>query len=106
MPLSRRYQPELAPGETCVMGMDFSYVIPPGVGITAGTLAFLSNTVPPAPTAALTAGPVSVQGRALYATVSASEGAAGNDFRLQWTATDTEGNTWPRTALVLCAPTS
>ena len=54
----------------------------------------------------VTAGPVSVQDRTLYATVTAFALASGNDFDLVWTATDTDGNVWPRTASVLCAPTS
>ena len=33
MPLSRRYTPEWSPGDTGLIGMDFSYILPPGVGI-------------------------------------------------------------------------
>lgn len=106
MPLSRRYTPEIAPGESSVFGMDYSTLVPPGVGLAAGALAFLTNTQPPAATAQLTAGPVSVHDRMLYARVTAAGAAAGGDFQLVWTATDTDGNVWPRTGLVLCAPTS
>ena len=50
---------------------------------------------------------VAVQGRLLYATVTAIPvGPDGVDYGLIWTATDTDGNVWPRTALVLCAYTS
>jgi hypothetical protein len=98
MPLSRRYTPEVAPGEQSVFGMDFSYVIPKGVGIASGTLAI-------AP-AGLTAGSVAVQARTLYATVTAPTTVSGTDFTLTWSATDTDGNIWPRSAKVLCAPTS
>jgi hypothetical protein len=108
MPLSRRYSPELAPGETSVFGMDFSMVIPPGVGIARGVLFIYNAADGPAAGAAddVTAGAVTVQDRTLYATVTSVAGAAGIDYGLIWTATDTDGNVWPRTALVLCAPTS
>jgi hypothetical protein len=45
-----------------------------------------------------------VRGRALYAMLAG--GVAGTDYQLKWTALDTAGRTWPRTALVLCADTS
>jgi hypothetical protein len=45
-----------------------------------------------------------VRGRALYAMLAG--GVAGTDYQLKFTAVDTAGNTWPRTALVLCADTS
>ena len=105
MPLSRRYTPEHPPGESCSFGIDFSFVIPPGVGIASGSLQILTNTA--APVDASTdwkIGPVSVRERALYAMLSG--GVAGTDYQLKFTAVDTAGNTWPRTALVLCADTS
>lgn len=104
MPVSRRYTPEHPPGESCLFGLDFAPLIPPGVGIKSGTLTVQTNTQPPAPTADLQAGPIQVRDRTLYATLSG--GKSGTDYLLTWTATDTEGNVWPRTAAVLCAPTS
>ena len=105
MPLSRRYSPEHPPGESCKFGVDFSFVIPPGVGLESGTLAILTNTAAPIDASAdWTIGAVSVRGRALYAMLSG--GVAGKDYQLKFTAVDTAGNTWPRTALVLCADTS
>lgn len=105
MPLSRRFNPEHPPGENCSFGIDFSFVIPPGVGIVSGTLAILTNTAAPADAAAdWTIGPVMVRGRALYAMLAG--GVAGKDYQLKFTAVDTAGRTWPRTALVLCADTS
>jgi hypothetical protein len=108
MPISRRYSPELAPGEVSVFGMSFEYVIPPGVGIVSGTLVILSTfTTPPSVATDVTAGAVSVQGRVLYATVTALLAAgSGVDLQLVWTATDSDGNVWPRTTLVLLAATS
>lgn len=105
MPLSRRYTPEHPPGEDCAFGLDFSFVIPPGVGLQSGSLAILTNTAAPIDASAdWTIGPVTVRGRALYAMLSG--GVAGKDYQLKFTAVDTAGRTWPRTALVLCADTS
>jgi hypothetical protein len=105
MPLSRRYTPEHPVGESCLFGLDFSAVIPVGVGIAEGTLDILTNTVPPNPADTdWTKGAVKVQGRVLYATLSG--GVIGTDYLLRWTATDTDGNVWPRTGLILVGPTS
>lgn len=104
MPLSRRYSPEKPPNETCVFGLDYDALIPPGVGITSGSLTIWTNTVAPAQSSDWTIGPVSVRGRAIYATLSG--GVEGTDYQLRWVAVDTSGNTWPRTALCLCAHTS
>lgn len=105
MPLSRRYTPEHPPGEECNFGLDFSFVIPPGVGLVSGSLAILTNTAAPTDASAdWTIGPVTVDGRALYAMLTG--GVAGTDYQLKFTAVDTAGKTWPRTALVLCAETS
>jgi hypothetical protein len=105
MPLSRRYTPEKDPGESSTFGMDFSTLIPPGVGISGGTLAIFTNTKPPiAADADWSKGTVTVYDRTLYAMLGG--GKVGIDYLLTWTATDTNGNVWPRSALCLCAPTS
>lgn len=105
MPLSRRYSPEHPPGESCSFGLDYSAIVPVGVGLSSGTLNILTNTATPADASGdWTIGAVKVQGRALYANLSG--GVAGTDYQLKWTALDTAGNTWPRTTLVLCADTS
>lgn len=104
MSVTRRYTPEHAPGEVCNYGMDFSFVIPAGVGIQTGSLAIFTNTAIPAPTTDLVVGPVTIRGRAVYAVLSG--GVEGNDYQLRWEVVDTDSNVWPRTALVLCAQTS
>ena len=105
MPLSRRYTPEHAPGEKCDYGLDYSFVVPPGVGIASGAITIFTNVANPADASAdFTIGPVTVQGRTIYANLDG--GVAGKDYQLRWLATDTDGNEWPRTALVLCAQTS
>lgn len=105
MPISRRYTPEHPPGESCNFGLDYSYILPVGVGIESGTISILTNTANPADASGDWAiGPVEVRGRAIYARLSG--GVLGTDYQLHWTATDTQGNVWPRTALVLCSYTS
>lgn len=105
MPISRRYTPEHPPGESCNFGLDFSFVIPPGVGISSGSVNIFTNTATPAAADSdWTKGPVSVRGRAIYATLAG--GIEGKDYQIRWTAIDTQGNSWPRTTLVLCAQTS
>lgn len=104
MPLSRRYTPEHPPGESCLFGLDYSYVIPPGVGISSGEVTIWTNTVPPAQSSDWTIGPVNVRGRAIYATLSG--GVEGKDYQIRFVAHDSDGNVWPRTTLCLCAQTS
>jgi len=104
MPLSRRYSPEFAPGESCLIGMDFSYVIPAGIGIQSGALAIFTNVASPLASTDFTVGQVTIRGRVLYAALSG--GVDGKDYQLRWSATDTSGNVFPRTALLLCAQTS
>jgi hypothetical protein len=103
MPLSRRYHPEIAPGEESIFGMDFSPLIPVGVGIQSGTL---HVTRIGGEVTGITHGEVSWYDRTLYATVTADPTSSGFDYELTWTATDTDGNIFPRTARLLCAPTS
>ena len=105
MPLSRRYTPAWFPGEAALVGMDFSFVIPPGVGIQSGTLHFYQNiAVPVIADTDFDIGTVFALGRALYATLAG--GTEGRDYQVRWQATDTDGYVWPRAALMLCALTS
>lgn len=84
--------------------MDFSFVVPPGTGLLGGSLSIWTNVSSPLLSADWTIGPVKVLNRALYTTLSG--GVEGTDYQLRWIAYDTDGNVWPRTALVLCAQTS
>lgn len=105
MSVTRRYTPEHPPGETCQFGLDYSFVIPPGVGIVAASLSIFTNTVAPAAADAdWTKGTVTFQGRTVYCLLGG--GIEGKDYQLRWTASDSQGNVWPRTTLVLCAQTS
>ena len=91
--------------ESCSFGLDFSFIIPVGVGIEQGTIDILTNTATPVDASTdWEIGPVNVRGRAIYANLAG--GVPGTDYQLIWTAVDTAGNVWPRTTLVLCANTS
>lgn len=104
MSINDRYEPSHPAGQVIAYGMDFSAILPPGVGIDQGTVLIQYNTVPPTSAFDLSATGLPVAGRRLYATISG--GTAGRDYRLQWQATDSLGNIWFRTALLLCAATS
>lgn len=109
MPLTRRYTPEIHPGESCVIGMSYEYVIPPGVGIATGEVFAFFNQQTQAgavPSSILFLGPVSIRGRILACDIIAQPEANALDFQIQWIATDTNGDVWPRTALLLCSVTS
>ena len=87
MSISRRYSPEHPPGESCSFGLDYSFVIPVGVGISSGALSIFTNAANHvAADSDWTKGAVSVQGRAIYANLSG--GVAGTDYQLRWSATD------------------
>lgn len=103
--LSLRYHPDHPPTERCNFGMDFSFAVPFGVGIASGSLSIFTNLANPvAADADWQKGPVVVRGRQIYAMLSG--GVPGTDYQLRWTALDDDGNTWPRTAMALCAQTS
>lgn len=105
MALTRRYEPPHAAGERVSFGMDFSQVIPEGIGITTSSLAIFTNTQPPiAADADWSTGSSYTRGRAAFQILSG--GKDGVDYLLQWTVTDTRSNIWVRTALILCAATS
>lgn len=105
MPLSRRYQ-EFAPGESSLFGIDMSFVLPPHVAIESATLQVFNNTFAPvAPTPDITVvGDVVIEGTCVYARLTG--GVEGTDYAIRWTITDSDGNVFPRTALVLCSQTS
>ena len=105
MPLSRRYTPEWAPGEMCLVGMDFSFVVPPGAKLTSGWLqVFFNSSVLYEVSDDFSWDPITVDCLVLY--TRAWGGRAGTDYQFMWTAHDDLGNVWPRTALMLCALTS
>jgi hypothetical protein len=106
MALNNRYEPSHPQGQGCQYAMDFANILPLGVTLQTGLLSLLYNTVPPTPATPtdFVVGPVQVNGRRLYASLSG--GVSGNDYRLQWAGVDSLGNNWIRTALLLCAATS
>lgn len=105
--VTKRYQPDHPPEEACVFGMDLSFVVPYGVGLVPGgaSLAIFTNSANPVAAGSdWQQGPVGIFGRGIYALMSG--GVLGTDYQFRWLAVDTDGNTWQRTALVLCAQTS
>lgn len=104
MALNNRYLPSHPAGASATYALDFSNILPPGVGIASGGLGLEVNTVPPGPTVDFVVGPPVISGRRIYAQLTG--GVAARDYRLIWNATDTVGNLWPRTCLLLCAATS
>lgn len=104
MALGNRYEPPHPIGEVCNFGIDYSAILPLGVIITDADLDIMINTNPPGAQTAWTIGAVEIDGRRVYA--QCSGGAAGTDYQFQWVATDSLGNTWPRTILCLCAQTN
>lgn len=105
MPLSRRYTPEHPPGEACYFGLDYSFLIPPGVGIQNGSVELWTNTPSNVQVSSdWVIGPIIIEGRTIMAKLSG--GIEGTDYQVRWNVLDTQGNTWPRTALVLCSQTS
>jgi hypothetical protein len=105
MPLTRRYEPPHAVGETAAFGMDFSALVPAGIGLAAGSLKLFTNAAPPvAADADWTAGQTYIRGRSIFQLMSG--GKAATDYQMQWTVTDSRNNVWVRTALVLCTATA
>lgn len=105
MPVSRRYSPEWAPGDSSLVGIDASFLLPPGTQIASATLTVFQNTFAPAEASAdFTVGNAQVAGRTAYALLSG--GTEGTDYQLRWKITDTDGSIWNRTALMLCSQTS
>jgi hypothetical protein len=105
MPLTRRYTPELAPGEICRIGLDYSFVLPKGVTLATGALAIFTNAATPADvTSAWTISSLTLEGRMVWAQIAG--GVEGTDYQLRWQVTDSDGFVWPRTCLLLCAQTS
>ena len=100
----RRYD-NCWPADDAQLWMDFSALIPKGVGITSATLQFFSNTVPPAATSDFTtSGAILIDDRAVYTQVQG--GVNGKDYQLLWTVNTSDDNVWKRTVLLLCANTT
>ena len=104
MALSHRYHPSKAPNEACTIGIDLSHMLPPGIGLSTVTISAFTTTAPANPTSDFTFGTISLRGRLAWCTISG--GTEGSDYQIRWLLTDTVGNTWGRTGLMLCAQTS
>ena len=89
-------------------------VVPPGVGIHDSWMGIETNSATPQPANTDFTSPswnpatgyftCTVQGRTVY--VQLTGGVEGRDYRLSFVAACTDGSIFPRTALLLCSPTS
>ena len=104
MAISDRYEPPHPPGEQSTYALDYSPILPPGVGLVSGSLTIVQNLNPVAPAPEWTIGAVTAIGRRVYCPLAG--GTEGTDYQLRWVGTDSLGNVWPRTAYVLCAQAS
>lgn len=102
--MSARYHPSHPGGESCLFGMDFSFVIPKGSEIVSASLAVFTNTFAPALAPEWVVGPVQIDGLVVFARLTG--GNEGQDYQIRWVAVDSDNNVWPRTALVLSTLTS
>jgi len=100
MSVSNRYL-TWPPNEQGFVGYDFSPVIPPGVALANATLTIVTNTNPPLPQTDFTQQPVTIISRQCWCSIAG--GAEGTDYQLRFTASDTAGHVWNRTATMLCA---
>jgi hypothetical protein len=117
MPVSRRYHPEWSPGDQGSIGMDFSALIPPGVGITFGALFILTTTDADASTDFTAANYVPAVGvdvgyfktaiadRIVYVP-DLKGGIEPKDYQFQWEVTTSAGDLISRAVMLLCADTS
>lgn len=103
MAISDRY-PTHAPGAVATYGVDLSPVLPPGTGLSTGTVAIVVNTNPVESQSDWTIGAVSVRGRRAWCQLAG--GAEGTDYQIRWSLADTLGGAWPVTCYVLCAQTT
>ena len=104
MSLANRYSPSHPPGQVSTYALDYSNILPLGITLSGAALQIEYNTVPPTPASDFVITGPTVSGRRLYAQLSG--GLAAKDYRINWSASDSLGNTWPRSCLLLCAATS
>ena len=106
MSLNNRYEPSHPAGQNILYGLDFANILPDGVTIATpgSSVSVQLNTVPPTNTTDLNPSVDSITGRRIY--VRLQGGTAGTDYRVNFQALDSLGNSWLRTVLLLCAATS
>lgn len=104
MAVSQRYQPSHAPDQSAVYAVDFSNMLPPGVGLSQPGVQIQTNTTPPGVALGITTSGGGFKGRQVWITISG--GVAGTDYVITWTVSDTQQNSWVISVLLLCARTS
>ena len=103
MALGNRHFPPKSPEDATLFGLDWSAILPPGVGIASASLTIVTNTNPVQQQSDTTQGDVIIARRRTWATIGG--GDEGTDYQFRWQITDTTGNVWQRTTLCLCAET-
>lgn len=98
--MSTRYHPSHPVGEVCLFGMDFSFILPAGAAVSLASLVIFLNAAGGVAAPEWVVGPVQIDGLRVFARCSG--GTEGNDYQFLWSVTDSDGNVFPRTALVLC----
>lgn len=104
MAVSQRYKPSHPAGQSAVYAVDFSNILPPGVGLSQPAIQFFTNTTPPGIATGITSSGGGFRGRMAWITIAG--GVAGTDYLIQWTLIDSQNNTWIVTVLLMCAATS
>lgn len=104
MAVSQRYKPSHPAGQSAVYAVDFSNILPPGVGLSQPGVIIQTNTTPPGIATGITSSGGGFRGRMAWITIAG--GVAGTDYLIQWTLIDSQNNTWIVTVLLMCAATS
>lgn len=104
MAVSQRYKPSHPAGQSAVYAIDFSNILPPGIGLSNPAVQIQTNTVPPGLATGITPSLGGFRGRQAWITITG--GVSGTDYLINWTIVDSQQNTWVVTALLLCAATS
>lgn len=104
MAVSQRYKPSHPAGQSAVYAVDFSNILPPGMGLSQPGVVINTNTVPPGIATGITATGGGFAGRMVWITIAG--GISGTDYLITWTVSDSANNIWIITATLLCAATS
>jgi hypothetical protein len=103
--MSGRFTPKKPPAELAWFALDFMRVVGRGVGLAAVAVHAWTNTVMPVlADSDWTIGAPLIEGRIAYTQLGG--GVDGSDYQLRFTVTDTDGNVFERTGLILVSETS